>query len=159
MNHTDHVNLLRDGISVSGGTWADFGSGRGAFTLALAERLGPGGEIYSVDKDRGTLRTQERAMHSRFPRTTVHYLTADFTRPLDFTRAGRHRVGQRSSTFSVMEINGRPSNYSEAIFGPMDASFLSSMTWTGATCGCHIRSLINGGENWLVNVDLLTPNY
>lgn len=86
MNHNDHVNLLRDGVPTSGGIWADFGSGRGAFTLALTELLGPDGEIYSVDKNQGALRTQERAMHSRFPQTTIHYLTADFTRPLDLPR-------------------------------------------------------------------------
>ena len=83
MNHTDHVNLLRRGVSPTGGVWADFGSGTGAFTLALAELLGPTGKIYSVDKDRGALRTQERAMQAQFPQTTVHYLTADFTQPLD----------------------------------------------------------------------------
>ncbi|MBE7469390.1 MAG: class I SAM-dependent methyltransferase [Anaerolineae bacterium] len=81
MNHTDHVNLLRRSV-VPGGVWADFGSGSGAFTLALAELLGPGGEIYSVDKDRGALREQERAMQARFSQTTVHYLSADFTQPL-----------------------------------------------------------------------------
>ncbi|MEW5961232.1 MAG: class I SAM-dependent methyltransferase [Chloroflexota bacterium] len=81
MNHADHVNLLRGGAPTPGGVWADFGSGNGAFTLALAELLGPGGEIYSVDQDRGALRNQERAMQSHFPQTTVHYLPADFTRP------------------------------------------------------------------------------
>ena len=83
MNHNDHVNLLRGGIPAAGGVWGDFGSGTGAFTLALAELLGPGGEIYSVDKDRGALRTQERALAAQFPRTTVHYLAADFSQLLD----------------------------------------------------------------------------
>jgi ubiquinone/menaquinone biosynthesis C-methylase UbiE len=83
MNHADHVKLLREGVPTTGGVWADFGAGTGAFTLALADLLGPTGEIYSVDKDRGLLRTQEQAMRARFPRTTVHYLTADFTQPLD----------------------------------------------------------------------------
>lgn len=83
MNHTDHVNLLRNGIPAPGGVWADFGSGSGAFTLALAELLGSTGEIYSIDKDRPALREQERAMRARFPQTTVHYLAADFTQPLD----------------------------------------------------------------------------
>jgi SAM-dependent methyltransferase len=82
MNHADHVNLLRGGIPTPGGIWADFGSGTGAFTLALADLLGHSGEIYSVDKDRGALRTQERAMQAQFPHVTLHYLTADFTRPL-----------------------------------------------------------------------------
>lgn len=83
MNHTDHVNLLRGGIPRPGGVWADIGSGAGAFTLALAELIGPAGEIYSVDKDKGSLQAQERAMRLRFPDVDVHYLAADFTRPLD----------------------------------------------------------------------------
>ena len=82
MNHADHVNLLRDGVVTPAGVWADFGSGTGAFSLALADLLGPGGEIYAVDKDQGALRTQARAMQSRFPQTTVHYVVADFSRPL-----------------------------------------------------------------------------
>jgi ubiquinone/menaquinone biosynthesis C-methylase UbiE len=84
MNHADHVNLLRDGMptAMPGGVWADLGSGGGAFTLALAELIGLAGEIYSVDKDVGALRQQERALHAQFPQTTVHYQTADFTRPL-----------------------------------------------------------------------------
>lgn len=82
MNHADHVNLLRGGVSASGGVWADIGAGTGSFTLALAELLGPGGEISSVDKDRAALREQERAMPARFPQTTVHFLPADFTQPL-----------------------------------------------------------------------------
>lgn len=83
MNHADHISLLRDGVPASsGGIWADFGSGTGAFALALAELLGPAGQIYSVDQDRGALRTQERAMQRHFPETTIHYLTTDFSRPL-----------------------------------------------------------------------------
>ncbi|MGH8246312.1 MAG: class I SAM-dependent methyltransferase [Gammaproteobacteria bacterium] len=82
MNHADHVALLRAGVPGPGGVWADLGSGTGAFTLALAELIGPAGQIYSVDKDAGALREQERAMRARFPQLTVHYLAADFTRPL-----------------------------------------------------------------------------
>lgn len=83
MNHTDHVNLLRPGVPTPGGVWADFGSGAGAFTLALAELIGPDGEIYSIDRDTSALRTQERALRSQFPQIIVHYQTADFTHPLD----------------------------------------------------------------------------
>jgi ubiquinone/menaquinone biosynthesis C-methylase UbiE len=82
MNHDDHVYLLRKGIAAPGGIWADFGSGGGAFTLALADLIGPTGEIYSVDKEGNALREQERAMRSRFPKTSVHYLGADFTQRL-----------------------------------------------------------------------------
>ncbi|HEX6777107.1 MAG TPA: methyltransferase [Ktedonobacterales bacterium] len=83
MQHQDHVALLRDGIVGPGGVWADLGSGTGAFTLALADLIGPTGEIYSVDKDRGSLKEQERAMRARFPAVTVHYLAADFSRSLE----------------------------------------------------------------------------
>lgn len=36
--------------------WADLGCGRGTFTLALAELLGPGSTIVAVDEDRSALR-------------------------------------------------------------------------------------------------------
>lgn len=81
MNHTDHVRLIRDGIPATGGVWADLGSGSGAFTLALADLLGPGATIYSVDLDAQALRQQAAAMRDRFPASQLHYLTADFTRP------------------------------------------------------------------------------
>jgi len=83
MNHEDLVNFLRKGISSQGGTWADLGSGAGAFTLALADLLGPSAHIYSVDKDGRALREQERAMRARFPTLSVQYVVADFTRRLE----------------------------------------------------------------------------
>jgi ubiquinone/menaquinone biosynthesis C-methylase UbiE len=83
MDHNDHVFLLTKGISERGGTWADLGSGAGAFTLALADLIGPQGRIYSVDKDRGSLREQERAMRAYFPANNVEYIHSDFTRPLN----------------------------------------------------------------------------
>jgi ubiquinone/menaquinone biosynthesis C-methylase UbiE len=83
MNHQDHVNLLRGGVEEGGRNWADLGSGSGAFTLALADLLGGDGEIHSVDRNAGGLREQEHAIQTRFPKVRVHYLTADFTKPLD----------------------------------------------------------------------------
>jgi len=83
MDHADHVNLLRNGIPGPGGVWADFGAGTGAFTLALAELLGPGAEIYAIDRDAAALRTNERATHSQFPSTMVDHRVADFTEPLN----------------------------------------------------------------------------
>jgi|FLYN01.1.fsa_nt_gi ubiquinone/menaquinone biosynthesis C-methylase UbiE len=82
MNHTDHVNLLRNGIPAKGGIWADLGSGAGAFTLALAELVGPEAALYSIDRDSRALNEQEKAMRARFPDTTTNYVNADFTRPL-----------------------------------------------------------------------------
>ncbi len=83
MNHADHVRLLHDGIPGPGGVWADLGSGGGAFTLALADLLGPTARIYAVDKDRRALREHEAAMRASFPAVTVTYHVADFTRPLE----------------------------------------------------------------------------
>ncbi len=82
MNHQDHVRLLQSGV-LPGGRWADLGSGRGAFTLALADLLGTNGAIYSVDRDRRALGEQQAAMQDRFPAVPVHYVPADFTEPLD----------------------------------------------------------------------------
>lgn len=83
MQHHDHVALIREGIAGTGGTWADLGSGSGAFTLALADLLGPTARIYSIDKDARALREQAVAMRATFPAVSVDYRQADFTRRLD----------------------------------------------------------------------------
>jgi ubiquinone/menaquinone biosynthesis C-methylase UbiE len=83
MNHADHVNLLQGGIAEPGGVWADLGSGSGAFTLALADLLGPEAQIYSVDRNREALRQQAQQMGRRFPAVSIHYLPADYTASLD----------------------------------------------------------------------------
>jgi ubiquinone/menaquinone biosynthesis C-methylase UbiE len=74
------MRLLRDGVT-RGGTWADLGAGTGAFTLALAELVGPGGEVIAVDRDRDALRQLERAV--RADTAAVRTLGADFTKPID----------------------------------------------------------------------------
>lgn len=86
MEHKDHVRLLREGVPGPGGVWVDLGSGAGAFTLALAELIGPQGEIFSIDQNARALKEQERLMNSRFPEAKhpkMHYLAADFARPVD----------------------------------------------------------------------------
>lgn len=83
MDHRDHVALIAKGVPTPAGTWADLGSGSGAFTLALADLMGSTGRIYSVDRDRGALQEQQRRMGRRFPDVTVEYVVADFTGPLD----------------------------------------------------------------------------
>lgn len=82
MNHQDHVALLAGGVDAQAGTWADFGSGDGAFTLALAELLGNGGPIYAIDRDGSALQRLARSVAGRFPDSTVITLQQDFTRPI-----------------------------------------------------------------------------
>jgi ubiquinone/menaquinone biosynthesis C-methylase UbiE len=78
MNHEDHVRLIRDGVKGAGLRWLELGAGRGAFTLALAELLGPGAEIVAVDRDAADLRRLADAMAERFPATRLGTVTADF---------------------------------------------------------------------------------
>jgi SAM-dependent methyltransferase len=82
MDHDDHVRLIREGVLGGGRTWADIGSGDGAFTLALADLLGAAGTIYSVDRDRHALARQAEGLGRRFPEVALHQIAADFTRPL-----------------------------------------------------------------------------
>jgi SAM-dependent methyltransferase len=82
MDHGDHVALIRQGVGAGGGTWADIGAGEGAFTLALADVLGPGAEIVAVDRDAGTLRRNQEAVAARFPATRLTTIVADLTGPL-----------------------------------------------------------------------------
>jgi ubiquinone/menaquinone biosynthesis C-methylase UbiE len=80
MDHTDHVNLLRPADLPSGGIWADFGAGSGAFTLALRELVGPHAEIYAVDKDSRGFKELEKSHRQKFTTAqNVHTVRADFT--------------------------------------------------------------------------------
>jgi ubiquinone/menaquinone biosynthesis C-methylase UbiE len=83
MDHSDHVRLIRDGVAGDGSMWADLGSGRGAFTLALADLLGPTGRIISVDRDAAALHDQATALARRFPSVPIDQRVADFSEPLD----------------------------------------------------------------------------
>ncbi len=78
MNHADLVELIRDGVAGAGRRWADLGAGEGAFTLALADLLAPGGRIIAVDRD-------ARALQRLAGRPGIETTTADFTRPLGLT--------------------------------------------------------------------------
>jgi SAM-dependent methyltransferase len=82
VDHADHVGLIGAAIE-PGGTWADIGAGQGAFTLALAELLGPDGRIVAVDQDARVLRANAAAVRARFPAVDHATLTADLTGSLD----------------------------------------------------------------------------
>ena len=85
MNHVDHLNLITKAIPEPGGTWAEMGSGRGAFTLALAELVGSSGIIYSIDQNVSVLNEQKRAIERRFgdQQPKMHYWKADFSQHLE----------------------------------------------------------------------------
>jgi ubiquinone/menaquinone biosynthesis C-methylase UbiE len=83
MDHQDHVRLLREGVLWGGKAWADLGSGEGAFTLALADLLGPTGSIHTIDRDSRALQVQVRAFRDAFPGVSVTPLVADFTKSLE----------------------------------------------------------------------------
>ncbi len=83
MNHNDHVNLLRNGIHVPYGTWADLGAGRGAFTLALADLLQANSTIYAIDKKANDLHHLQQNMANTFPNINLQLLLADFSQGLN----------------------------------------------------------------------------
>jgi ubiquinone/menaquinone biosynthesis C-methylase UbiE len=77
VDHQDHVRLIRPGVEGAGLHWLELGAGEGAFTLALADVLGPGGRIVAVDRDARALATlRDRLSHS-FPATAVDVVVGD----------------------------------------------------------------------------------
>jgi SAM-dependent methyltransferase len=93
VNHTELVGLLRDGITAKGGRWADLGAGGGAFTLALADLLGPGAHITAVDRDAGSMRGLAAEIGKRFPAIGIEVIVADFTKPMSLPSGPRLRRG------------------------------------------------------------------
>jgi ubiquinone/menaquinone biosynthesis C-methylase UbiE len=84
VDHADHVALLARGVTQGeGGTWADLGAGTGAFTLALADLVGPHGVIHAIDRDRAALAELRSAFVSAVPQAELRVQAADFTRRLD----------------------------------------------------------------------------
>ncbi len=82
MTAEERFGLIKDGVD--SGSWADLGSGGGAFTLALAEMLGPGSRIYSVDSSRSALQRQRRTMAAAFPSLPVEYINRNYNDELEF---------------------------------------------------------------------------
>jgi ubiquinone/menaquinone biosynthesis C-methylase UbiE len=82
VDHADHVRLIRDGVEGTGRRWVELGAGRGAFTLALADLLGPAADIVAIDRGGGDLAALAATVSRRFPETGLTTLVADFTRTL-----------------------------------------------------------------------------
>jgi ubiquinone/menaquinone biosynthesis C-methylase UbiE len=78
MNHDDHVRLIRAGVEAIGSRWLELGAGEGAFTLALADVLGPGGEIIALDRDAAALPRLADELPRRFPGVSLHTRIGDF---------------------------------------------------------------------------------
>lgn len=83
MTHEEHVHLIKKAITKTGGSWADFGSGDGAFTLALRDLTGPLARIFSIDKDKNRLQTQEKAFEKMFSSFDIRFLATDFTMDIE----------------------------------------------------------------------------
>jgi SAM-dependent methyltransferase len=79
VNHDDHVALIRSGVAGAGPRWLELGAGEGAFTLALADVLGPGATIMALDRDRRALDALRGRVADRFPAAVVETVVADFT--------------------------------------------------------------------------------
>jgi SAM-dependent methyltransferase len=79
MDHADHVALIRAGVEGAGPRWLELGAGEGAFTLALADVLGPGAQIVALDKDRRALETMGDRVAGPFPDAAVETRVGDFT--------------------------------------------------------------------------------
>ena len=62
MEHAEMVALIRGGVPMPSGVWADLGAGTGNFTWALRELLGAQGTIYAVDRDGRAIDRQRAAL-------------------------------------------------------------------------------------------------
>lgn len=83
VEHPDHVALIAGAIDpAEGGRWADLGAGAGAFTLALADLLGPAADLIAVDLDGGALAWLDAELRRRFPSARLQTLRQDFRDPL-----------------------------------------------------------------------------
>ncbi len=105
MDHADHVRLIRPGLGPATGAgldgrpatpptppmppgdpgrprWLEIGAGEGAFTLALAELLGPGALIVALDRDRAVLGRLAEAFRRSLPDRYLETVVGDFRNPL-----------------------------------------------------------------------------
>ena len=115
MDHADHVRLIRDGVLGGGPHWLELGAGQGAFTLALADILGPGGRILATDQDGRSLRAAAGSVRHRFPETQLEIREFDFTDgipygPFDGVLAANtlHFVADRDPTLRAIRFSIRP---------------------------------------------------
>ena len=118
MDHADHVALIRHGVETAGPRWLELGAGDGAFTLALADVLGPGGQIEAVDRDARALRTAASTVGRGFPDVAVSTVVGDFNRampdgPFDGVLAANslHFVRDRRPVLASIRAALRPGGH------------------------------------------------
>jgi SAM-dependent methyltransferase len=85
MNPREARDFLAKAVSPRPGIWADLGAGKGTFTQALADILGPGSTIYAVDHDPDAVAALERA--ARVDGVRIVPILGDFTRELELPGA------------------------------------------------------------------------
>jgi ubiquinone/menaquinone biosynthesis C-methylase UbiE len=115
MDHQDHVGLIRAGVAGSGPRWLELGAGAGAFTLALADLLGPGGRILASDRDERVLRSAAAAVGRSFPLVELETRAFDYTDaipygPFDGILAANtlHFVADRDATLRAIRFSLAP---------------------------------------------------
>jgi ubiquinone/menaquinone biosynthesis C-methylase UbiE len=115
VDHDDHVELIRAGVEGAGRRWLELGAGQGAFTLALADLLGPGGHILASDRDQRGLGVAAAAVRRRFPETSLETRAFDFTDaipygPFDGVLAANtlHFVKNRDATLRAIRFSLGP---------------------------------------------------
>jgi len=73
----DAVSLIKSSVAGRPGTWADLGAGRGTFTRALVDLLGPSSRVIAVDRDPTMIAELEEWASSDAPNVTA--VVGDFT--------------------------------------------------------------------------------
>lgn len=86
MTERDAIELIRDAVAGSGGTWADLGAGSGTFTRALVALLGSTARVFAVDRDTQAVAGIREWASSAAPGVTAR--VADLSRPLELPELG-----------------------------------------------------------------------
>jgi SAM-dependent methyltransferase len=82
MRHEEHVALIRDGVAGAGPRWLELGAGDGEFTLALADVVGPGARLTTLDLDADAVARGAARVAERFPAVHLSVVVADLTHGL-----------------------------------------------------------------------------
>ncbi|MBC8163076.1 MAG: class I SAM-dependent methyltransferase [Roseiflexaceae bacterium] len=82
MEQNEMVALIRVGVPQAGGMWADLGAGTGNFAWALAELIGPAGQIHAIDRDARAISALHARVRNAPALATILPQQADITKAL-----------------------------------------------------------------------------